>query len=52
LEDAQGAATSALLMQENGEQDAGEGCAAAEVLELGPALYKVARVSSDGRLTC
>jgi hypothetical protein len=45
LEDAQAAAASALLLQEKDAKQAG--CAATEVLELGPALYKVARVSND-----
>jgi hypothetical protein len=50
LEDAQAAAASALLLQE-GEGREGEGAgapAAAEVLELGPALFKVTKVGCDG----
>lgn len=47
LEDAQAAAASALLLQGGDaerDEDKGPAPAAAEVLELGPALYKVARV--------
>lgn len=45
LEDAQAAATSALLLQDGGKAEGGSVPAAAEVLELGPALFKVAKVS-------
>jgi hypothetical protein len=44
LEDAQAAAASALLMQEGGPAEGTAAPAAVEVLELGPALYKVAKV--------
>jgi len=45
LEDAQAAATSALLLQDGSTAEGRPLPAAAEVLELGPALFKVAKVS-------